>query len=84
MLTTIVGEITAVFINFEVGQQYVRMVVQLIGIVFFSEFVTLFLTQAAGELKNVGTIFEYIVKLYLIAYSLPMIITLFDLILSIM
>lgn|GEM_PF-1660453 len=87
ILLSIIGEITTIFLNFEVGQEYVQMAFQLIGIVFFAEFVTIFLAEVTqgnvGDLKNVGKIFEYIVKLYLISYSLPMIITLFELILSI-
>lgn len=81
LLSSMIGEITAVFTNFNVEQQYVTIIIRLIGIVYYAEFVSFLLTEA--KLGNVGKIFEYIVKLYLIGYSLPMIITLFELILSI-
>ena len=61
LLSSMIGEITNVFLNFNVEQQYVTIIIRLI----------------------VGKMFEYIVKLYLIGYSLPMIITLFELILSV-
>jgi len=77
-----------VFLNVGMGQDYVHMAVQLTVIVFFAEFVTIFLSEAtngySGDLNNVGKVFEYIVKLFLIAESLPMIMKLFELILSIL
>ena len=81
LLSNMIGEITAVFTNFNVEQQYVTIIIRLIGIVYYAEFVSFLLSEA--KLGNVGKIFEYIVKLYLIGYSLPMIITLFELILSV-
>lgn len=82
ILSRMIGDLTSVFLKFNVEQQYVTIIVRLIGIVYYSEFVSFLLTEA--KLGNVGKMFEYIVKLYLIAYSLPMIITLFELILSIL
>ena len=81
LLSSMIGEITNVFLNFNVEQQYVTIIIRLIGIVYYAEFVSLLLAEAS--LGNVGKMFEYIVKLYLIGYSLPMIITLFELILSV-
>ena len=81
LLSSMIGEITNVFLNFNVEQQYVTIIIRLIGIVYYAEFVSSLLTEAS--LGNVGKMFEYIVKLYLIGYSLPMIITLFELILSV-
>ena len=81
LLSSMIGEITNVFLNFNVEQQYVTIIIRLIGIVYYAEFVSFLLTEAS--LRNVGKMFEYIVKLYLIGYSLPMIITLFELILSV-
>lgn len=82
ILSKMIGDLTTVFLNFNVEQQYVTIIIRLIGIVYYSEFVNFLLTEA--KLGNVGKIFEYIVKLYLIGYSLPMIITLFELIFSIL
>lgn len=82
ILSKIIGDLTAVFLNFNIEQQYVTIIIRLIGIVYYAEFVNFLLTEA--KLGNVGKMFEYIVKLYLIGYSLPMIITLFELILSIL
>lgn len=82
ILAKMIGDLTAVFLNFNVEQQYVTVIIRLIGIVYYSEFVNFLLLEA--KLANVGKMFEYIVKLYLIGYSLPMIITLFELILSIL
>lgn len=81
LLSSMIGEITNVFLNFDVEQQYVTIIIRLIGIVYYAEFVSFLLAEAS--LGNVGKMFEYIVKLYLIGYSLPMIITLFELILSV-
>ena len=81
LLSGMIGEITAVFLYFNVEQQYVTIIIRLIGIVYYAEFVSFLLSEA--KLGTVGKMFEYIVKLYLIGYSLPMIITLFELILSI-
>lgn len=81
LLSSMIGEITNVFLNFNVEQQYVTIIIRLIGIVYYAEFVSFLLTEVS--LGNVGKMFEYIVKLYLIGYSLPMIITLFELILSV-
>ena len=81
LLSSMIGEITNVFLNFNVEQQYVTIIIRLIGIVYYAEFVSLLLIEES--LGNVGKMFEYIVKLYLIGYSLPMIITLFELILSV-
>lgn len=81
LLSSMIGEITNVFLNFNVEQQYVTIIIRLIGIVYYAEFVSFLLTEAS--LGNFGKMFEYIVKLYLIGYSLPMIITLFELILSV-
>ena len=80
LLSSMIGEITNVFLNFNV-EQHVTIIIRLIGIVYYAEFVSFLLTEAS--LGNVGKMFEYIVKLYLIGYSLPMIITLFELILSV-
>ena len=82
ILSKMIGDLTAVFLNFNIEQQYVTIIIRLIGIVYYAEFVNFLLTEA--QLGNVGKMFEYIVKLYLIGYSLPMIITLFELILSIL
>ena len=82
ILSKMIGDLTAVFLNFNIEQQYVTIIIRLIGIVYYAEFVNFLLTEA--KLGNVGKMFEYIVKLYLIGYSLPMIITLFELILSIL
>ena len=82
ILSKMIGDLTAVFLNFNIEQQYVTIIIRLIGIVYYAEFVNFVLTEA--KLGNVGKMFEYIVKLYLIGYSLPMIITLFELILSIL
>ena len=82
ILSKMIGDLTAVFLNFNIEQQYVTIIIRLIGIVYYAEFVNFLLTEA--KLGNVGKMFEYIVKLYLIVYSLPMIITLFELILSIL
>lgn len=76
ILSKMIGDLTAVFLNFNIEQQYVTIIIRLIGIVYYAEFVNFLLTEA--KLGNVGKMFEYIVKLYLIGYSLPMIITLFD------
>lgn len=81
LLSSMIEEITNVFLNFNVEQQYVTIIIRLIGIVYYAEFVSFLLAEAS--LGNVGKMFEYIVKLYLIGYSLPMIITLFELILSV-
>ena len=81
LLSSMIGEITNVFLNFNVEQQYVTIIIRVIGIVYYVVFVSFLLTEAS--LGNVGKMFEYIVKLYLIGYSLPMIITLFELILSV-
>lgn len=81
LLSSMIGEITNVFLNFNVEQQYVTIIIRLIGIVYYAEFVSFLLAEAS--LGNIGKMFEYIVKLYLIGYSLPMIITLFELILSV-
>ena len=81
LLSSMIGEITNVFLNFNVEQQYVTIIIRLIGIVYYGEFVSFLFKEAS--LCNVGKMFEYIVKLYLIGYSLPMIITLFELILSV-
>ena len=82
ILSKMIGDLTAVFLNFNIEQQYVTIIIRLIGIVYYAEFVNFLLTEA--KLGNVGKMFEYIVKLYLNGYSLPMIITLFELILSIL
>lgn len=82
ILSKMIGDLTAVFLNFNIEQQYVTIIIRLIGIVYYAEFVNFLLAEA--KLGNVGKMFEYIVKLYLIGYSLPMIITLFELILSIL
>ena len=82
ILSKMIGDLTAVFLNFNIEQQYVTIIIRLIGIVYYAEFVNFLLTEA--KLGNVGKMFEYIVNLYLIGYSLPMIITLFELILSIL
>lgn len=82
ILTKMLGDLTAVFLNFNVEQQYFTVIIRLVGIVYYSEFVNFLLAEAS--LGNVGKMFEYIVKLCLIGYSLPMIITLFELILSIL
>ncbi|MFR1837059.1 MAG: stage III sporulation protein AD, partial [Turicibacter sanguinis] len=74
ILSKMIGDLTAVFLNFNIEQQYVTIIIRLIGIVYYAEFVNFLLTEA--KLGNVGKMFEYIVKLYLIGYSLPMIITL--------
>ena len=82
ILSKMIGDLTAVFLNFNIEQQYVTIIIRLIGIVYYAEFVNFLLTEA--KLGTVGTMLEYIVKLYLIGSSLPMIITLFELILSIL
>lgn len=82
ILSKMIGDLTAVFLDFNVEQQYVAIIIRLIGIVYYAEFVNFLLAEA--KLGNVGKMFEYIVKLYLIGYSLPMIITLFELILSVL
>jgi nanoRNase/pAp phosphatase (c-di-AMP/oligoRNAs hydrolase) len=82
IMVGIIGDMTAVFTNFNVQQEYVQIVVRLIGIVFYAEFVNFLLDES--KLGNVGKMFEYLVKLYLIGYSLPMIIKLFEMILSIL
>jgi len=81
LLSGIIGQITNVFLDFNVGQEYVSIIIRLIGIVYYAEFVSFLLSETS--LGNVGKMFEYIVKLYLIGYSLPMIIKLFELILSV-
>ena len=81
LLSSIIGHITNVFLDFNIGQQYVTIIIRLIGIVYYAEFVSFLLAETS--LGNVGKMFEYIVKLYLIGYSLPMIIKLFELILSV-
>ncbi len=81
LLSSMIGQITDVFLNFNIEQQYVTIIIRLIGIVYYAEFVSFLLAEI--KLDNVGKMFEYIVKLYLIGYSLPMIITLFELILSV-
>ncbi len=81
LLSSIIGQITNVFLDFNIGQQYVTIIIRLIGIVYYAEFVSFLLAETS--LGNVGKMFEYIVKLYLIGYSLPMIIKLFELILSV-
>lgn len=81
LLSGIIGQITNVFLDFNVGQEYVSIIIRLIGIVYYAEFVNFLLSETS--LGNVGKMFEYIVKLYLIGYSLPMIIKLFELILSV-
>ena len=73
ILSKMIGDLTAVFLNFNIEQQYVTIIIRLIGIVYYAEFVNFLLTEA--KLGNVGKMFEYIVKLYLIGYSLQMIIT---------
>lgn len=82
ILTQIIEDISAVFLNVDIGGEYIQVIVRLLGIVFYAEFVNYLLVES--DLKNVGKMFEYMVKLYLVAYSLPMIITLFELILSIL
>lgn len=81
LLSSMIGQLTDVFLNFNIEQQYVTIIIRLIGIVYYAEFVSFILAEI--KLDNVGKMFEYIVKLYLIGYSLPMIITLFELILSV-
>ncbi|HAX72853.1 MAG TPA: stage III sporulation protein AD [Firmicutes bacterium] len=77
-----ITHITDVFLRFNIEQQYVSSVIQLIGIVYYSEFVTAVLKQAG--LSDLDKVVEIVVKLYLILYSLPLIVTLFELILSIL
>lgn len=80
ILTFIIQEMAAIFIAFEGQRELLQLVVELVTLVFFAEFVSSFLADAGGDLKNVAKAFEYIIKLQLIIRSLPLIRTLFELI----
>ena len=81
LLAGIIAEISIVFMQFDVGEMYVSNIVKLIGIIYYAEFIGFILSEA--KLGSISKIVEYIVKLNLIAYSIPLIVTLLELILSI-
>ncbi|MGL4337881.1 MAG: stage III sporulation protein AD [Turicibacter sp.] len=82
LLANIIAQITNVFLQFEIEQEYLSSIIRLIGIVYYSEFVSTILE--AADLGKVSKVVEYIVKLYLIGYSLPILLKLFELIFSIL
>ncbi len=81
LLAGIIAQISTVFMQFDVGQLYVTPIIKLIGIIYYAEFMGFMLSEA--KLGSISKIVEYIVKLNLIGYSLPLIITLLELVLSI-
>ena len=86
LMHTIIHRIQTVFIGFDTPDEPIQLIIQLIGIVFIAEFINIFLAEVSvgmsGDLKNVGKVFDIIVKLFLIVLSLPMVTTLFELILT--
>ena len=46
ILSKMIGDLTAVFLNFNIEQQYVTIIIRLIGIVYYAEFVNFLLTEA--------------------------------------
>ena len=81
LLSDIVIKVSDVFLQFEVGQQYIGNILKLIGIIYYAEFIGFILEEA--KLGSIKKIVEYIVKLNLIAYSIPLLVTLLELVLSI-
>ncbi|MCL1949940.1 MAG: stage III sporulation protein AD [Turicibacter sp.] len=86
LMRTIIQRVQYVFLGFDTPDEPIQLIIQLIGIVFIAEFINIFLAEVSagmsGDLKNVGKVFDIIVKLFLIVLSLPMVTTLFELILT--
>jgi len=86
LMHTIIQRVQTVFLGFDTPDEPIQLIIQLIGIVFIAEFINIFLAEVSagmsGDLKNVGKVFDIIVKLFLIVLSLPMVTTLFELILT--
>lgn len=86
LMHTIIHRVQGVFLGFDTPDEPVQLIIQLLGIVFIAEFINIFLAEVSGsfqgDLKSVAKVFDIIVKLFLIVLSLPMVTTLFELILT--